>query len=203
MNKWSFSKLTSHKGHPKEPLSKKYTWHTDVLHCDNNDTSFDWSHAFRSAWDPLFSLDKTPINTCLHDLINKQLHHDLIMRGWSTEVAVWNIYCRNHPETTSTCHCKPSAMTWNCLFSSRVLELKGSKVLVLGPSIYTVEVGSLHTPKPNTFKLSFSQFLTFNPSTKFIVLGQLGSPLYFKNVKCQNNTRENDLFQLLFLSSHS
>ena len=28
----------------------------------------------------------------------------------------------------------------------------------------TVEVGSLHTPKPNTFKLSISQFRTFNPS---------------------------------------
>ena len=35
------------------------------------------------------------------------------------------------------------------------------------------------------------------------VLDQLGSPLYFKNVKCQNNSRVNDLFQLLFLSSHS
>ncbi|CDQ66549.1 unnamed protein product [Oncorhynchus mykiss] len=31
----------------------------------------------------------------------------------------------------------------------------------------------------------------------------LGSPLYFRNVKCQNNSRENYLFQLLFLSSHS
>ena len=28
----------------------------------------------------------------------------------------------------------------------------------------TVEVGSLHTPEPNTFKRSFSLFLTFNPS---------------------------------------
>ena len=37
---------------------------------------------------------------------------------------------------------------------------------------------------------------------KIPVKGQLGSPLYFKNVKCQNNSRENDLFQLLFLSSH-
>ena len=64
----------------------------------------------------------------------------------------------------------------------------------------TVEVGSLHTPQPNTFKLSFSQFLTFNPSKKIPVLGQLGSPLFFKNVKYQNNSRENDLFQLLFLS---
>ena len=31
-------------------------------------------------------------------------------------------------------------------------------------SVYTIEIGSLHTPWPNTFKLSFSQFLTFNPS---------------------------------------
>jgi hypothetical protein len=30
--------------------------------------------------------------------------------------------------------------------------------------VYTVEVGSLHTPYPNTFKLSFSPFLIFNPS---------------------------------------
>ena len=45
-------------------------------------------------------------------------------------------------------------------------------------------------------------FLTFNHRKKFPVLGQLGSPLYFKNVKCQNNCRENDSFQLLFLSSH-
>ena len=51
--------------------------------------------------------------------------------------------------------------------------------------------------------ISVSQFLTFNPSKKFPVLGQLGSPLYFKNVKCQNNSRENYFFQLLFLSSHS
>jgi hypothetical protein len=29
---------------------------------------------------------------------------------------------------------------------------------------YPVEVGRLHTPEPNTFKLSFSQFLTFNTS---------------------------------------
>ena len=29
---------------------------------------------------------------------------------------------------------------------------------------YTVEVESLHTPQQNTFKLSFTQFLTFNPS---------------------------------------
>ena len=28
----------------------------------------------------------------------------------------------------------------------------------------TVEVGRLHTPQPNTFKLNCSQFLTFNPS---------------------------------------
>ena len=28
----------------------------------------------------------------------------------------------------------------------------------------TVEVRSLHTPYPNTFKLSFSEFLTFNPN---------------------------------------
>ena len=49
----------------------------------------------------------------------------------------------------------------------------------------------------------FSQLLAFNHSKKFPVLGQLGSLLYFKNVKCQNNSRENDLFQLLFLSSHS
>jgi hypothetical protein len=34
-----------------------------------------------------------------------------------------------------------------------------------------------------------------------LVLGQLGWPLHFKNVKCQNNSRE--WFQLLFLSSHS
>ena len=66
----------------------------------------------------------------------------------------------------------------------------------------TVEVRSLHTPQPNTFKHSFSQFLTFNPGKNSLSLGQLGSPLDFKNVKCQNN-RENDLFQLLFLSSHS
>ena len=32
--------------------------------------------------------------------------------------------------------------------------------------ITTVEVGSLHTPQPNTFKLSFTPFLTFNPSKK-------------------------------------
>ena len=70
-------------------------------------------------------------------------------------------------------------------------------------SVYTVEVRSLDTPQPNTFKLSFSQFLTFNPSKKFPVLGQLGSQLHLKNVKCQNNSRENDLFQLFFLSSHS
>uniref|UniRef100_A0A8C7QAT9 Uncharacterized protein n=1 Tax=Oncorhynchus mykiss TaxID=8022 RepID=A0A8C7QAT9_ONCMY len=37
----------------------------------------------------------------------------------------------------------------------------------------------------------------------FVTLCQLGSPLYFKNVKCQKNSRENDLFQLLLLSSHS
>ena len=48
---------------------------------------------------------------------------------------------------------------------------------------------------------SVSQFLTFN--SKFPVLGQLGSPLYFKNVKSQNNSRENDLFPLLFILSHS
>ena len=53
------------------------------------------------------------------------------------------------------------------------------------------------------FKLSFSQFLTFNQSKKIPVLGQLETPLNFKNVKCQNNSRENYLFQLLFLSSHS
>jgi hypothetical protein len=29
---------------------------------------------------------------------------------------------------------------------------------------HTVEVRSLHITQPNTFKLSFSQFLTFNPS---------------------------------------
>jgi hypothetical protein len=29
------------------------------------------------------------------------------------------------------------------------------------------------------------------------------SPLYFKNVKCQNNSRENDSFHILFCSSHS
>jgi hypothetical protein len=46
----------------------------------------------------------------------------------------------------------------------------------------TDEVGSLHTPQPNTFKLRFSQSLTFNPSKQFPVLGQLESPLYFKNV---------------------
>ena len=54
-----------------------------------------------------------------------------------------------------------------------------------------------------TFKLSFSQFLKCNPRKKFPVLGHLGSPLYFKNVKVQNNSREKDLLQLLFLSSHS
>ena len=68
--------------------------------------------------------------------------------------------------------------------------------------IATVEVGRLHTPQPNTFKLSISQILTFNPSRNALSLGQLGSPLDFKNVKCQNNNRENYLFQLLFLSSH-
>ena len=34
-------------------------------------------------------------------------------------------------------------------------------------------------------------------------LGQLGSQMYFKNLKCQNKSRENDLFQLLFIYSHS
>jgi hypothetical protein len=33
------------------------------------------------------------------------------------------------------------------------------------PALYTFEEGSLHTPLPNTFTLSFSQLLTFNPST--------------------------------------
>ena len=44
----------------------------------------------------------------------------------------------------------------------------------------TVKVGSLHTPQPNTFKLSFSHL-------KIPGIGHLGSPLYFKNVKCQNS----------------
>jgi hypothetical protein len=44
---------------------------------------------------------------------------------------------------------------------------------------------------------SVSQFLTFNPSRNSI-LGQLESSLYFKNVKSQNNSRDNYLFQLLF-----
>ena len=48
----------------------------------------------------------------------------------------------------------------------------------------------------------FSQLLTFNPS-KNAGLGQLRSPLYFMNVKCQNNSREKDIFQMLFISSHS
>ena len=39
--------------------------------------------------------------------------------------------------------------------------------------------------------------------SEFPVLGLSGSPLYLKNVKCQNNRKENDLFQLLFLSSHA
>ena len=36
--------------------------------------------------------------------------------------------------------------------------------------MYTVEVDILHTPWPNTFKFSFSQFLTFNPSKNQLVL---------------------------------
>ena len=41
----------------------------------------------------------------------------------------------------------------------------GAKVsLRFMATVHTVEVGSLQTPEPNTFKLSFSQFLTFDPN---------------------------------------
>ena len=44
----------------------------------------------------------------------------------------------------------------------------------------------------------------FHNSWHLILLKiQLASPLYFKNVKCQNISRENDLFQVLFLWPHS
>ena len=59
---------------------------------------------------------------------------------------------------------------------------------------------SLHTPSQihllnSVFHNSWHLILV-----KIRCLRSVGSPLYFKNVKCQNNSRENYLFQLVFLS---
>jgi hypothetical protein len=47
-------------------------------------------------------------------------------------------------------------------------HLDKSSALPSGLAIKEIRTGST-TPLPNTFKLSFSQFLTFNPSKKFPV----------------------------------
>jgi hypothetical protein len=50
------------------------------------------------------------------------------------------------------------------LMNTHILELMNTHILeLMNTHRSTVEIGSLHTPLPNTFKISFSQFLTFNP----------------------------------------
>jgi hypothetical protein len=91
---------------------------------------------------------------------------------------------------------------WRPCGGWRAEDIKGPLLLKCDSTliIYQIHLKSeVYIHLSQIHLISAEQFLTFNPSKKCHVLGQLGSPHYFKNVKCQNNSRENYLFQLLFL----